>query len=280
MDTLEAATEFLWTNARTLERRIFECLFFDGPAEAVVAAVEGFRNADGGLGHALEPDLRAPSSQPVCVEFGLAALAEAGAQAPTLCLGLCDYMASVADQRGFVPAITADAQSHPSAGHWKAPHQLEPQPAATFGVVGLLQAQGVDHPWLSHATEACWATLEESVPQEAHALQSAFRFVAHSPAGDDADATTAVLRDALPNAEWFVADVPVKQYGLTPLDFLDHVPFPDTLVEAHLDDLASRQQPDGGWPISWEPPGDTARSEWRGRWTLTALSLLRRHNRI
>jgi hypothetical protein len=279
VDVLERATEFLWTNARTLERRVFECLFLDGPADAVVASLEGYRNADGGLGHALEPDLRAPGSQPADVEFGLAALEEAGARAPKLCAGLCEYLSGVADERGFVPAITADAQSHACAGHWMAPRQLEPGPGATFGTVGLLHAQGAHHPWLTRATEACWATLGEAVPREAHALQSAFRFVAHAPSGD-AEAAAAALRDALPGAEWFVADVPVTQYGLTPLDFLDHVPFGDELIDAHVDDLASRQLPDGGWPISWEPPGETARAEWRGRWTLTALAILRRRGRI
>ena len=39
-------------------------LFEDGPAEPVIEALRGYRNPDGGFGHALEPDVRCPSSQP------------------------------------------------------------------------------------------------------------------------------------------------------------------------------------------------------------------------
>src|SRR4029450_534973 len=46
------------------DRRGFEVLFDGGDAEAVLAALSGYRNADGGYGHGLEPDLRAPESQP------------------------------------------------------------------------------------------------------------------------------------------------------------------------------------------------------------------------
>ncbi len=44
--------------------------------------------------------------------------------------------------------------------------------------------------------------------------------------------------------------------------------------------LAARQQDDGGWPLSWEPPGETARAAWRGKWTLDALAALRAYGRV
>ena len=50
--------------------------------------------------------------------------------------------------------------------------------------------------------------------------------------------------------------------------------FDDATIEAHLDALVAQQQADGGWPLSWEPPGDAARAEWRGKWTLDALVVL------
>jgi hypothetical protein len=56
--------------------------------------------------------------------------------------------------------------------------------------------------------------------------------------------------------------------------------FADDLLAAHLDDLASAQQSDGGWPITWESPGVGAAMEWRGRVTIEALLRLRAYGRL
>ena len=61
---LSAATAFMATHARILDRRRFDVLVGDGAPEAVLAAVDGYRNPDGGYGWGLEPDLRSPESQP------------------------------------------------------------------------------------------------------------------------------------------------------------------------------------------------------------------------
>jgi hypothetical protein len=51
-----AAASFLAANARVLEWRLFERIFLDGDRAPVRDAVAAYRNADGGFGHALEPD--------------------------------------------------------------------------------------------------------------------------------------------------------------------------------------------------------------------------------
>ena len=61
---INAAAVFVAANARLLDRRRFQRLFEDGPAAPVRDAVAAYRNDDGGFGHALEPDCRAPGSQP------------------------------------------------------------------------------------------------------------------------------------------------------------------------------------------------------------------------
>ena len=45
---LAAAADFLAGSARVLDRRRFDLLFGDGDPAAVVAAVYGYRNRDGG----------------------------------------------------------------------------------------------------------------------------------------------------------------------------------------------------------------------------------------
>ena len=95
-----------------------------------------------------------------------------------------------------------------------------------------------------------------------------------------------MLAANLLHADFFCAGVPVTGYGLTPLAFAPTPDaycrriFADSQIDAHLVDLASKQQEDGGWPIQWEPPGELARCEWRAHWTLGALSTLRAYGRI
>ncbi len=48
----------------------------------------------------------------------------------------------------------------------------------------------------------------------------------------------------------------------------------------HLDRLQEDQQADGGWLITWEPPSQAARSEWRGIVTLGALRTLTSYGRL
>lgn len=58
----EKAAEFIWRNARLLERRIFEYTFQGGESHQVIHALKAYQNDDGGFGHAMEPDLRTPDS--------------------------------------------------------------------------------------------------------------------------------------------------------------------------------------------------------------------------
>src|SRR6201991_2663174 len=91
-----AAAGFVAANARVLARRRFERLFEDGPAAPVRDAVAAYRNDDGGFGHALEPDCRAPGSQPAAVAMALSMMNETDAWDGGLVRGACDWLAAVA----------------------------------------------------------------------------------------------------------------------------------------------------------------------------------------
>ena len=62
---LARAEHFVWLTARVLEQRLFAYHFLGGGADPVETALAAYRNDDGGYGHALEPDLRGPVSQPL-----------------------------------------------------------------------------------------------------------------------------------------------------------------------------------------------------------------------
>jgi len=283
-DRFDRARNFIYTHARLLERLLFEVEFEAADPEAVGQLISAYQNPDGGLGHALEPDFRCPESQPLFVEIGLEALQLAGLRDRSLSLSLCSFLGSVSDAAGLVPFLLESALRWSHASHMTqiGPPDLNP----TAGVCGLLHYQGVEHPWLARATRACCELLLQDPPREAHALRSAARLVEYLPDRQMAEDLAERIAVALPEASFFIPHAPVTTYGLTPLHFATSPGsrwrrlFTQDQIDGHLADLLDRQQEDGGWPISWEAPGPASRSEWRGRWTLEALSVLVAYGRI
>ena len=285
-ERLDAAKRFVYANARALDRAIFDRLYLGGHAERVLAALDVYRNADGGFGHALEPDVRAPSSQTIHTLTALELLRDAQVRAPQVADGCCDFLASIADPEGALPALLPDALDHPAAAHWQGPFSTEPRLGWTFALVAELSWHGARHPWFQRARDVCLAAVDDFHSEEAHELLYLMRFAGRVLDGDRGDCELARRYEALERAAFFAAGTPVSRYGLTPLHY---APSPDTparrcfddaLIEAHLDDLLDAQQADGGWPIRFEPPSEAAVLEWRGRWTLDALSVLRAYGRL
>ena len=75
---LARAEHFLWLTARVLEQRRFAYHFLGGSPDAVEAALGAYRNPDHGYGHALDPALRGPASQPLHAVAALRTLDEIG----------------------------------------------------------------------------------------------------------------------------------------------------------------------------------------------------------
>lgn len=280
MASFETAHDFVLREARVLERRLFATLFEAAPPAGVARALGAYRNDDGGLGHGLEPDVRCPESQPLFVAFGLRTLAEAGARDDELIGGCCDYLASVADARGAVPILLPSVERYPRAAHWTSGRR-DPDLHPTIGIVASLHALGFEHEWLDRANGFCLDELTRQPPSDAHVLRDALRFLDQV---DDA-ALWERIAAAIPQATSFRPDPHSTEYGLTPLQLAPtparaRTLFPEDQLAAHLDALAAAQCEDGGWPISWTPPGAAARLEWRGRWTIEALATLRAYGRL
>jgi hypothetical protein len=115
---LAAAADFLATSARVLDRRRFELLFGDGSAGAVAAAVDGYRNPDGGYGWGLEPDLRSSTSQPGGALHALEAMADLAPVTTPRAGELCDWLASVTLPDGGLPFALPVPDPAASAPFW------------------------------------------------------------------------------------------------------------------------------------------------------------------
>jgi hypothetical protein len=284
-----AGREFIFRQGRLLERRLFATCFEGASALGVIDALRGYRNDDGGFGHGLEPDKRCPDSLPIDVEVALQALATAGTIDHQLTVSACGYLARVAAEAGWggaVPAAFQVIEGYPRAEHWT-DWTYEPALNPTAGLVGLLRQLEVEHPWVDEAATWCWDQLEtRELPADAHALKEVLVFLEQAQERDRADAVADMVRDQLETAAMFRLDPDKPGYGLSPLsvapaaDSRWRALFSDDVVEAHLDRLQRDQQPDGGWPISWDPPSDAARLEWRGIVTLDALRTLVSYGRL
>ena len=134
-----AAESFIWRAARLLDRHRYTLLFADGSAEPVLEALRGYRNADGGFGHALEPDLRCPASQPAPTLHALGVLNEAGAADSELARDARAWIVSIAEEDGGIPFVLAGFEDYPHAPWWS------PQPGSflTFELAAVLHAGGI-----------------------------------------------------------------------------------------------------------------------------------------
>ncbi len=284
--TLEQGSTFIWSNARLLDRAIFEYVFLNGSPDRVRSIMGVYQNADGGIGHALEADLRAPDSQPLFVEFALRTLYECGIRDAEIASRACDFLARHADLSKGIPTLFASSQQYPRAPHWSNPSNQLPSMDRLIGLVGLVNWQAISHPWLPGAVDACLKNISSTHYDDSHTILTAFCLVESVARERNIDQLFDKLSNELMSANFFCLETPVATYGLTPLSFAPSPAsfcrriFSDDQIEAHLDDLLSHQQPDGGWPILWEPPSGAARLEWRAQKTVQALATLRAYGKI
>jgi hypothetical protein len=281
---LAAAAQFVAGHARVLDRRRFERLFEGGDARPVRDAVAAFRNADGGFGHALEPDGRTPAGQPAAIAMALATLDEADAWDEELVAGACAWLEANAPDEGGASFVEPTVEGWPHAPWWQVE---EGRPASLFStgkIAGTLHARRVEHPWLDRATELLWRRIDQLDDPGPYGLRGVAAFLDHVPdrdrAGQALERIGPLVSDAValdPGAEGEVH---------TPLDF---APNPDSIarrlfdeatIDAHLDHLAASQAEDGGWTFNWLAWSPVAESEWRGSLTVDALRTLRSNGRL
>jgi hypothetical protein len=282
---LAAAAQFLAANARVLECRWFERAFGDGGPEPVRDAVAAYRNPDGGLGQALEPDGRCPGSQPLAVEFGLHVLHDAGAWDDGLATATCGWLAAHAPAEGGAVFVGPAISGWPHAPWW-VPEPGAPASLITTGLIaGTLHAHRVDHPWLERATDLLWRRMSGLAGTGPYAIRAVLHFLDHVPDRDRARAAAAALAPALADPGVVALDPAAAGEVHTPLDF---APLPSSLardlfgedvIAAHLDHLAAAQRDDGGWMFNWLAWSPAAEREWRGAVTVRALQLLRANGR-
>ena len=288
---IAAARDFMATHARVLDRRRFELLEGGTDPAGALAALDGYRNPDGGYGWGLEGDLRSPESQPAAALHAFEVFAETGPapQAATLCHWLDEV--SLAD--GGLPMALPMAITAGSGPWWAGADATESSLQITSVVAARAwtAAEGdpaiANHPWLARATEyslAEIAKLDSSPGGYVLAFCIQLLDAVHGDRPEAADLLERVFEFVPANGH-----VPVhggeEDETLRPLDL---APDPDgaarahldpAVVEADLDRLASGQQEDGGWTVDFVSRSPVGRLDWRGFATVAAVDVLWRNGR-
>ncbi len=274
----ERAEEFIWQNARLIERRLFDFHFRSGSSQAVLSALRAYQNEDGGFGHALEPDIRCPDSQPVPTQHALEILDVVGFD-ELMVQRLCDFLLSITTAEGGVPFVLPSARNYPHAPWWQTddnpPASLNP----TASLCGLLHKHAVHHAWLDRATAYCWEKIPGISPTDQHELGCVLGFLQYVPQRERAEKEMKRLSEHLLSSG-LVAAVGTAGYVRKALDW---APFPDDplrvhfseqAIRANLEEIVAGQQADGGWGITWTPVSPGCEMEWRGWVTVGALRVL------
>ncbi|WP_445281224.1 hypothetical protein [Streptomyces sp. DSM 118148] len=291
------AEQFVWLTARVLEQRLFAHHFLNGAADPVEAALDAYRNEDGGYGHALDPDLRGPLSQPLHTARALGVLDAIGRCGGQRVERMCRHLTSVSAADGALPAVGPGQRGYPVAPFVPVVDDPPSELLATGPVVGLLHRNEVWHAWLFRATDFCWQaveSLQESHPRE---VRAAVAFLDSVPDRPRAEAAADRLGRLVRRQRLAALDpdrlgaCPVAP-GYAPGDH--HFPhdfarsprslarawFTDDEMARSLDFLAGSQQEDGGWPVRrprWAP---APALEARPVVTIEALSTLRAYGRF
>ena len=286
---LAAAADFLAGSARVLDRRRFDLLFRDGDAAAVLAAVDGYRNADGGYGWGLEPDLRSATSQPGGALHAFEVFADVGAAASARAVELGDWLTTVTLPDGGLPFALPVPDPAACAPFWAGADPTTSSLQITAIVAGAAHraAAGIPalaaHPWLARATEHCLIAIR-GLDTAPHPMELAFavQFLDDATrAGVDAGAAADRLRSYVPEHGLLHVTGGAEDEYMRPLDF---APLPGgpgrsflgaDVVAADLRRLAGLQHPDGGWRVDFASYSPAATLEWRGHRTVHALCLLR-----
>ena len=288
---LTAARDFMATHARLLDRRRFELLAGGGDTAGVLAALDGYRNADGGYGWGLEADLRSPESQPGAALHAFEVFEEVAPATAPQAAALCDWLDSITLPDGGLPmamplGITAGsgpwwASADPSVSSL----QITTVVAATAHRVAVHDRAVAAHPWLERATRYCLDAIAalDGGPF-AYALAFSVRFL--DAVADTRPEARELLRGLgrhiPPDGRLRVAGG-AEDEAIHPLDL---APDPDRparellsagVVAADLDRLAGLQQDDGGWVVDFVSRSPAGSLEWRGYATVRAIDVLRRN---
>jgi len=299
VDAFEASRRFIEATGRPLEIARFQHAFDGASSEVVLDSLSDFQNKDGGFGHALEPDLRAPESSVLCttIAFQLLRWLETQSNHHFISKGMDYFLNNHSQEQGGWRIIPESADQSPRAPWWYQQSQKEKfnvfslnPTAEVLGYYYDCRDQREQH-ILSLESDHILSNLNGRDNIEMHELLCCLRLLQTKSLPD-------VFRDQLfPKVNELIGDTVARDpqqwadYSLRPLQVVDNPqsPYMQRLkveVGLNLDYEIATQNEDGSWSPtwSWDDAFPTewlkAKKEWSGVITLEKLLALKNFNRI
>ena len=270
----DKARHYVYRNGTLFERALFAWLFDGGSLERLHQIILCYKNPDGGFGHGLEHDLKAPHSNPLALEYLLGLMKHTAMPPGATLVGTANWLENQINADGSL-RNPAEIRDFPLAPWWQ---EWGGQTAPDAIVGNLIHFNCATPPLIEGAKR--WA-LANTSPERI--LANDWLFMAYHAF----DFFFAV--DDLPGLEQFrqaTIDNIVACALAAPDNQVDSVftfaPAPGSLIadalpagfiDRCLDRLESTQQDDGHWLDQHQLP------QWYPMTTINVLLALRRYRR-
>ncbi|MFK7933289.1 MAG: hypothetical protein AB8G22_07255 [Saprospiraceae bacterium] len=286
------ARDFILTNARMIERRLFAFHFENGDKTGVFHAVYAYRNADGGFGHGMEPDTASPESQPLFSVMALETLDEVGYLTAELILqDFMPYFERITTEKGGIPWMLRPTSQYPCGDHFKTVKEWAAL-STTAPLLGILEKYDIDIPWMKNAEKFVWKEFERLKGKHAFCYLCVPRwltFLEHTKSQVKAQHTIEDLKNWILTGDLLCKDQADEGWGLygkphslsyaTQPDNILNAVFSKETIESDLAGLINKQQSDGRWD-TWYGISEGTKLEWAGIQTLWSLKILQAYGRI
>lgn len=297
---LNQIKSYMNTEARPLERSIFNYYFNDSSGDDILDSLEAFQNSDGGFGKGIEPDFKLIESSPMATSIGLRYLnkLDNSDKAQTMISKAVEYLESTFDSnRNGWYSVPSNVNSYPHAPWWEFRNDINMtvidyswgNPSAEL--IGYLYKYKEYLNNLDIYSLKNYAIANLNKRTEFNSEHEIFCYIRMYNALDEEFSSQIVntLKLAvsqlvnISQSEWInYVPTPIKFINIDSKNFFG---IECKFIDQNLDYLIHKLEKDGKLLPSWQwdrylEEWGIAKIEWMGILTLDALLSLRKFNRI
>lgn len=287
------AIKFISENARPLELAIYKYYFENESNQAVANELSKFQNADGGFGHALEPDFFNPNSSPIATNDAIITLFRVNAldNGSDIVKGIISYLESHdsfnEDKKRWLFAIDSN-KDYPHAIWWEKKGDGISKFNPSVSLAAFMVCYGNRTSLYEEIIKESFDYLENSGEvsgDDVNCYLLAYELLTSNNINDivNLDAFKDLLCKAIENcickdiSKYGVEYVPMPSVIFTSryMEFI--TPEIKSLIAAEKDILGKLQMEDGGFDFTWKwytsypAEYEQARAWWRPRITIEKL---------
>ncbi|MFW9789176.1 MAG: hypothetical protein ACFFE2_04420 [Candidatus Thorarchaeota archaeon] len=292
-DAFKKAEDFIYSNARDLDIRLFEHHFKDTPKDDVLGELEKFQNQDGGFGKAIEPDFRLVESSTMATSVGLQYCIEVNAKSKDeIISNAMNYLSSTYDvEDSYWPQTPLSVNDAPHAPWWHI-EEIKP-PAESSWANPNAELLGYLHRYHEHVPNEILVSARKRALENLKNIDTiqslysfmcwerAYRLVPEPLSSLIAEKLATTLKTFEPKPD---ALGEIRVFWIAPNQDSFLLRFPGYVYWLY-DREIEEQSEDGGWRPTWkwgqyEDVWPIAEKEWAGKITVNGLIAMDKFNII